>query len=268
VRHMPQNGPLARSVADVTLALRLIAGPDGRDWEIPPVALEPATERPLAQVRLAWTDDFGGIPVTADTSAALTKLAGALDGLGTPIERCLPAEFDVTAAWETWGELSQAEVGSTLSWEEEESGRRLDAALDSDVAISRGAARAVHATMRQYTAILMKRDGLITALEQFFAHWDALLCPVTVGPAFPHCPSGTQIAVDGRNVPYLLSGLAFTTPFNLTGHPVVVLPLGRSAEGLPIGLQVIGRRWGEMQLLTIAEQLAEVIGPFQRPSGY
>jgi amidase len=49
---------------------------------------------------------------------------------------------------------------------------------------------------------------------------------------------------------------------------VVVLPLTRSAEGLPIGLQVIGRRWGEMRLLAIAAQLAKVIGPFRRPRGY
>jgi amidase len=268
VRHMPQIGPLARSVEDLIMALRLIAGPDGRDWKIPPVPLEPAPERALREYRLAWTDDFGGVPVTADTKTALAKLAGELQGLGTPIERCFPTAFDFTTAWETWGELSQAEVGSTMSREEEESRARFGAALDSDVPISRGVARIVNATMRQYTAILMKRDGLIAALEQFFDSWDALLCPVTVGPAFPHCPTGTPIAVDEHTVPYLPAVLAYTSPFNLTGHPAVVLPLGRSAEGLPIGLQIVGRRWSEMQLLAIAARLALVIGPCQHPPGY
>ena len=64
-----------------------------------------------------------------------------------------------------------------MSREEEESVGRCGAAVDSDVPIARGIARAVHATMRQYTAILMQRDGLIAALEQFFASWDAWLCP-------------------------------------------------------------------------------------------
>jgi amidase len=268
VRHRAQIGPLTRSVADLALALRLIAGPDGQDWDVLPVPLEPAPERALREYRLAWTDDFGGVPVNADTKAALTKLAGELQGLGTPIERCFPAAFDFTTAWETWGELSQAEIGSTMSREEEESVARFGAALDSDVPISRGVARAVNATMRQYTAILMKRDGLIAALEQFFAGWDALLCPVTVGPAFPHCPTGTPIAVDGHTIPYWLAVIAYTSPFNLTGHPAVVLPLGHSAEGLPIGLQVVGRRWSEMQLLAIAARLALVIGPWQHPLGY
>jgi amidase len=155
-----------------------------------------------------------------------------------------------------------------MSWEEEEASGRLDAALDSDVPISRGVARAKHASMRQYAAILMRRDRLITALERFFDRWDALLCPVTVGPAFPHCPTGTPITVDDQTIPYLLGILAYTSPFNLTGHPAVVLPLGRSAQGLPIGLQLVGRRWGEMQLLALAARLAEMIGPWQSPPGY
>ena len=62
--------------------------------------------------------------------------------------------------------------------------------------------------------------------------------------------------------------MAYTSPFDLTGHPAVVLPLAHSAEGLPIGLQVVGRRWSEMQLLAIAARLALVIGPYQRPPGY
>jgi amidase len=74
--------------------------------------------------------------------------------------------------------------------------------------------------------------------------------------------------VDGQPVPYRLGGTGYTSPFNLTGHPVVVLPLARSAEGLPIGVQVVGQRWSEMKLLAIAEQLTELTGPFQRPPGY
>jgi amidase len=269
VRHMAQIGPLARSVDDLRLALRLIAGPDGRQWEVPPVPLEPAPDRTLQELRLAWTDDFGGVPVTGDTKTALARLAGELQRLGTTIEPYPLTAFDFTTAWETWGALFQAEVGSTMSPEQEaEFAAHFGAALDSEVPMVRGFAQAMHATIRQYTAILMKRDGLIAVLEQFFATWDALLCPVTVGPAFPHCPTGTPIAVDGHTVPYWLALVAYTSPFNVTGHPAVVLPLGQSAEGLPIGLQVVGRRWSEMHLLAIAARLALVIGPCQRPPGY
>jgi len=122
--------------------------------------------------------------------------------------------------------------------------------------------------LRQYAETLAKRDAYIAAVEQFFDTWDAFLCPVTVGPAFPHCPPGTPIQVDGRQVLYRLGGTGYTSPFNLTGHPVVVIRLARSIEGLPIGVQLVGPRWGDTKLLAIAEQFVEVTGPFQRPPGY
>jgi amidase len=268
VRHMPQGGPLARSVDDLTLALRLIAGPDGREWEVPPVPLEPAPERQVRSLRLAWTDELGGVTASAETAAALERLAGALAGLGASVERAFPRAFDMAMAWETWGELSQAEIGSSVTPEEEVAVARFGADRDSEVLISRGVAQAVGASMRQYAAILTRRDSLISALEQFLSGWDALLCPVTLGPAFTHRPTSTPIVVDGRPTPYWAATLSYTTPFSLTGSPVVVLPLARSAEGLPIGVQLVGRRWGDMELLAVAAQLAAVIGPWQPPQGY
>jgi hypothetical protein len=91
------------------------------------------------------------------------------------------------------------------------------------------------------------------------------LCPVAAGPACPHCPQDTPIDVDGAAVPFWTATLGHLAPFSLTGHPSVVLPLARSSEGLPLGVQVVGRRWGEMELLAVAERIAEVSGPFAPP---
>jgi amidase len=268
VRHMNTIGPLARSVEDLMLALRLIAGPDGYQWEVPPAPLDDVADQPLSMTRLAWTDDFGGVPVTNDTRVALVTLAEELRRRGCHIERQTPEGFDFTAVWETFGEILLAERAATAPERVAERVAALDARSDSAVAMLRGMARGARATMQQYTESLTRRDILIAALEHFLARWDAFLCPVSVGPAIEHCPFGTPVGVDGQPVPYFVAGIAYTCPFNLTGHPVVVLPLTRSAEGLPIGLQVIGRRWGEMQLLAIAARLAKAIGPFRRPPGY
>lgn len=269
IRHMSQIGPLARSVEDLILALPLIAGPDGQRWEVPPVSLHAAAERPLKSCRLAWTDEFGGVPVDADTKAALLHLATRLQQLGAVIEQRPLDRFDFNGAWETWGALFQAEHGSTLSSDEEaQFAVGFGARLDAEAAIYRGFAQAVSATMRQYTAILARRDRLVAEVEGYLAGWDALLCPVTVGPAFRHCPAGTPIAVDGRTVPYWVGLVSYTCPFNVTGHPAAVLPLGQSSDGLPIGLQVVGPRWSDMRLLAIAAMLAMVIGPCRRPPGF
>jgi amidase len=106
----------------------------------------------------------------------------------------------------------------------------------------------------------------------------ALLCwllPVSAVPAFPHTPTGNiigqfraSLAVDGRPTPYDTATAAWARPFNLTGSPVAVLPVAQSKEGLPIGIQHVGRRWGDMALLAVAEALTEVTGPCRRPPGY
>lgn len=113
-----------------------------------------------------------------------------------------------------------------------------------------------------------QRDALITTLEGFLANQDAWLCPVTAGPAFTHRKMGVPIEIDGRQEHYLNATMGHTCMFNLTGSPVVVVPIGHTTDGLPIGMQIVGRRWGDMALLATAEALSEALGAFQRPPGY
>ena len=93
------------------------------------------------------------------------------------------------------------------------------------------------------------------------------LCPPSMVTAFPHCETGTPLQVDGQEVAYWMVS-AHTTMFNYTGHPAVVLPYRLDRDGLPIGVQIVGRRWDESRLLAAAQALAEVTGEFRRPPGY
>ena len=56
--------------------------------------------------------------------------------------------------------------------------------------------------------------------------------------------------------------------FNLTGHPIVVIPIGETEDGLPIGMQIVGKRWQDMGLLAIAQQINQIVGSFKHPPGY
>jgi amidase len=214
-------------------------------------------------------DDFGGVPVTAETRNGLVELAQELSRAGVHVERKMPERFDLEMAWETFWELMSAETGSALS-PEMEMARAEQVGLnpDSEDPYVRGFSRGVNASMRQVTAARMRRDALIASMEGFLANWDVLLCPVTAMPAPPHLPKGNPIDVDGQQISYQTAGLSFTIPLSLTGQPVVVIPLTQSPEGLPIGLQIVGHRWGEMPLLRIAKQLEAMIGSFRRPPGY
>ena len=85
--------------------------------------------------------------------------------------------------------------------------------------------------------------------------------------AFPHCEPGSPLAVDGEEVAYWTVS-AYGALFNYTGRPSVVLPFTRDHAGLPIGIQLVGKRWSESRLLAVAAALAAVSGAFQRPPGY
>ena len=256
-------GPLARSVDDLALAFQVMAGPDPRCWTVPPVPVGPMPDLRMEQLRLAWTDDFGGVPVSADTRTALAHLAEDLERQGCHVERSFPEGLDFETIWETWGELAAVLLGFNPDLT-----ASLGARPGSQVPTSRGLENGLQLTLREYLASLRQRSLVITGLEAFFEQWDALICPVMSVPAFPHCAKHAPILVDDQPLDYWTATIAYPCPFNLSGHPVVVLPVALSREGLPIGAQVVGPRWNEMHLLAVAKQLAEAIGPFKRPPGY
>ncbi len=123
-------------------------------------------------------------------------------------------------------------------------------------------------TLRQHNLWKQERYALTTAVNQVLQSYDALLCPVAMRPAFFHCPAGSPLDIDGKPVDYVKAQIWYTAPFNITGHPAISLPLGFSGEGLPIGLQVVGKRWDEMMLLAIAGKLVELTGNFRVPPGF
>jgi amidase len=212
---------------------------------------------------MAWSADFGGVPVTRDTRDAIAKLAARLGA-----EQRNPDGFDFEQAWETWGEIAIAERAATGGDRARERVAALNATLGEQWAVARGSARGAQATIADYAAALTRKDELIAKLERFFDRWDAFLCPVTVSPAIPHVPFGTPIDIDGAKVPYFIAGTAYTCPFNLTGHPVAILPLTRSASGLPIGVQVVGKLWSEPALLQLAKKIEQITGSFTPPPNF
>ena len=268
LRHMQTIGPVARCVADLATVLRIIAGSHTDDPSVPPVPLQSDAAFHLGEARIFWTDRFEDLSSSRETSRGISLFAGELARLGYRVEEAASI-VDFRIAWETWGELMQAELASSLSAEEEAQREKRVASLrHPEEPTLRGAARMLNASVRQYMDTLQRRDRMIVALDHFFEGNTILLCPVAVGTAIPHCPTGTPISVDGATVPYWIGSLGFCCPFNLTGHPSVVLPLRLSSNGLPIGIQVAGPRWADLTLLTITQELAEITGPCPRPPGY
>lgn len=273
IRHMLAVGALARSVPDLRLALGVLAGSDPRQ-PAGDASSEGAPAPALRNCRLAWTDSLGGLPVSADTRRALENLAQTLAGLSARIERRSPPGFDFHMAWLTYGEILGYEMGASQSRLERFADElafagfaALQRIVFGEAPIIEGWRRGLSLSTICYNEALARRDGFIAQLDAFLAERDAWICPVSVRSAFTHRPDGLPLEVDGQRVPYEV-GVAHCVAFNLTGHPVVVVPVGLSSDGLPLGVQLVGPRGGEMTLLTIGDQVAEVTGGYRRPPGY
>jgi amidase len=240
VRIMGVVGPHARDVADLALAFRIIAGADGHDIEVPPV---PVSERPapaLRDLRIAWVPTFPGVPVAQDIRHSIERLASELSRLGAAVEEKLPpVDF-----------LAQRQLFSDL--------------VETVIRVFNPAATAPFADLADYLRALDRRDRYIRDWDAFLTRWDVLLYPPAMITAFEHCETGAALEVDGVPVRYW-ELLSHCCPFNLTGHPAVVMPIGLDRRGLPIGAQLVGQRWGDERLLAIAGAISKVAGGFQRP---
>ncbi|MBT3265842.1 amidase [Candidatus Poribacteria bacterium] len=266
VRHMSQPGPIARAAEDVALALRLIAGPDRLAREIPPVPLDEAPVCALSSYSVACMPELPGAKPAGDIAASMTALAAGLSNIGCDVREALPGGWEFAPLMETWAELGYAELGSGMDdASREEFREQLRIAPDSEDALLRGAHRGLDADNRAFAATLTARDRYSESLDRLLEEVDVLLMPTSLTTAIAHWPTGEPIPVDGRDETYWTVGLGYTTPCNLTGHPAVTAPVSLSPDGLPIGVQAVGRRWGDMELLGFVARLTEFVGPLGRP---
>ncbi len=246
VRIISCLGPMARDLDDLELALRIIAGPDGHDSDVPPVPLT-SESRPLLGLRLAVAPTLPSATIAASLRREVERVASRAADAGAEVEARLP-DLDWPSLYELFGSLLGTITGV------------FDPASDLS-AEQRGLAAYLHT--------LDRRDHLIAACETFFEEFDALIMPPGVTTAFRHCAPGTPIDVDGRSLSYNDSGIVYALS-NLTGLPGITVPAGTDVDGLPIGIQIIGAHWCEMRLLEVARRLeeSEILPGFRRPPGY
>jgi len=280
IRQMLTIGPLARSVEDLRLCLQLIAGADPRQPDIPPVPLDTPSPKSLENLRIAWTDEFPAFPVASEIKKAIQSVAETLSTVRTHVEQWVP-KFDFVAAWQIawatsiYNAVCAAPVGMDAAFIQKKTAFMFREATQGEREFRKlGSVPGMvfpiffNPNLKGYFEALTERDHLIAQMERELEQWDAWLCPVAMTPAFTHRATGQAIEVEGRKVPYMMASSAYTEPFALTGHPVVVIPIGQTKKGLPIGMQIVGKRWREMELLEIAQEINKVVGDFQHPSGY
>ena len=244
---------MARTVRDVALLLSAIAGPDPR---VPNSISEPGSlfarplDRDLRGVRVAWSPTLGGLPVDPRTLETLERSRSAFEALGCLVEAADPdlAEAeDVFQTWRAWsfafgkeGEYThhRDQLKDTIIWNIE-AGLRLKG---TDLA------RATRAQTR-----------LFQRMQQFMERYEFLICPVSQVPPFPiEQPYVTEI--NGIAMQTYIDWMRSCYWISATSHPAISVPGGFTNDGLPVGVQIVGRYRDEFGVLQLAHAFEEATG--------
>lgn len=261
-------GPLARSAGDLALALKVTAGPDLEDGYR--LAL-PAPPMGVKGLRVAvWLSEPDLAPVDDDVTAPIRAAAEALARAGAIVSFDARPGFDPAAANITYLRLLMGTMGSRDPSFDAMAGRAeaLDASDVSEYAMNLRASTARH---RDYALAEEDQARQRWAWREFFERYDVLVTPVTSTVAFPHDHSepvaARTLTVNGAAVPYLSQ--LFWAGLAVGGHlPATAAPVGLSADGLPVGMQIVGGAYRDRTTIWLAGQLEKLIGGFRPPAGY
>jgi Asp-tRNA(Asn)/Glu-tRNA(Gln) amidotransferase A subunit family amidase len=258
-------GPLARTVADTALALRVLAGPDDRD----PFSLPALEENDLSLagdlrgLRLTFCPRPTGVPVETEVAQAAEKTVRLLEkrGVKVALRREPLPEAPLDALVLIFRAVSLADAGIK---DEADFRKKRDLLTDTFAAFVEPGLKLA---LRDY---LEAQAQVTTFLEQsapdYWKDCDVLATPTLAVPPFStRLPLGPDRLAGQRIDPQV--GWAFTWPFNLTGQPAVSIPCGWTKDGLPLGLQLVGRRGADGLVLRVAAAL-EALAPWsaRRPT--
>jgi len=262
-------GPMARSAADLALELEVVAGPDewadGIGYKL---ALPPPRHERMADFRVLVIDSHPLCPTASDVVGALNRLADRLVKFGVPVVRESDKLPDLALTSRTYRELLTAVFSADLPPEARERVEAAAKGLSSDnESLSAEGLRGFTMSHSEWIHKSRVRNGLRARWQALFQEVDVVLCPPMPTVAFPHdhAPQfARRLDVDGTKVPYndqsVWAGLA-----TLNGFPATTVPIGHSAGGLPIGMQIVGGYLDDRTTLAFAGLVEREFGGFTAP---
>jgi Asp-tRNA(Asn)/Glu-tRNA(Gln) amidotransferase A subunit family amidase len=245
-------GPMARTIEDVRLFFETLAEPDVTDPASPPVALRQVAPDRLRQISIGYFEDDGLVPVTRETRLAVNAAVSILRGHGFSVQPFRPHTLE--ASRKLWWKFFVRGGAMFLEPLLAERHEHLSPVLLDFLSIARREPALDGAELLNAWA---ECDQVRRQLLQEMRQFPVLICPVCAVPAFLHGERSWM--VDGQCVDYL-DAMRYTQWFNLLGAPAAVVPVGRSPEGLPIGVQVAGRPFEDEIVLAIANVIDKEFG--------
>jgi amidase len=264
-------GPMARSAADLALAMDVVAGAGpmaSAGWKL---ALPRPAKSSLAEYRVALWPSDAQAPVATEIADRVQGVGDLLAGLGATVSDRARPDIDVELARRTYTYmLNGALCGGIPDAEFAAIAEQAAAFAPDDVSPAAVFARSQVQTHRDWLGHADERERLRLAWQAFFRDWDLLICPQMASTAFRHDHSpfeGRRIPVDGAEQPYFQQ-VFWAGLVTVAYLPSTVFPTGPGADGLPIGLQAVSGEFNDYLCIDFARQLEQARGGFEAPPGY
>ena len=247
---LSHTGPITRTVRDSALAMEVIAGRDDRD----PLSLSdvgmrylPFLDRGLKGLRVAWSKDLGYAAVDPRVSKITEKAVKVFATLGAAVEEASPEVVNPEKAFTT---IVGTRIATVLQDKMEEWRERISPGLVRFIEMNKDK------TATEYVNACLDLLAYRSAIAPFFEEYDLLLTPTVAVPPFELGKFGPREIAGSKVSP--ISWMAFTFPFNITGQPAASVPCGWTDDGLPVGLQIVGRRFDDAAVLRAAAAFERV----------
>jgi len=248
---------MARTIGDITLLFRLLSSQDPMDPVSPPLSRQEMSFEEAKTIPIGWFEDDGLTPVTAETRRAVQDAAHALERQGFRVRPFRPASLEAarTLWWTFFMQCGAMFYAPTIRGREQELSPIFREFLDLGRAKPPLTAESL---LQAWAECDLVRGRLLTEMRET----PILLTPVCAVPAFRH--REREWVIDGVPVSYL-DAMRYTQWFNLLASPAAVVPVGTSAEGLPIGVQIAGRPFEDEAVLAVAAAIEREFG-YQPPA--
>lgn len=265
-------GPMARTAADLALALDVLAGPDDADALAYSLKLPAPRHSALGQYRVLLLDHHPMAPVDDEVLTVLHRFANDLEREGCQVGRRSTLLPDLESSATLFTQLVMSFFGADMP---EAAYEGAHAYLASVPKTERSAPamqelRGLVASHRDWIALDRARLGLVHQWRQLFKQWDVVLCPVMPTTAIAHDHgdmNGRHIRVNGHQVPYKAQAL-WATVASVAGLPATAMPIGIGSSAMPVGAQVIGAHLEDRSTLSFAQLAERAFGGFVIPPAY
>jgi amidase len=265
-------GPMARSAADLALAIDILAGPDEAMGVAYRLELPRARHEALRDYRVLVVDSLPQIPTDSDVRGAIDGLAGALAAAGVAVSRSSALLPDFEPMSRVYTRMLQSALSLRMPLEVLDRMAAAAAELSpDDDSLNANRLRSARLGHREWLADNDERARIGRRWAALFREFDVVLAPISPTPAFPHDHSNPQearrLSIDG--VPHgYLDQVVYAGIATLTGLPATAAPLGRSKSGLPVGVQIVGPFLEDRTPLAFAAHLEREFGGFTPPPGF